>query len=56
MLLVAAGFAWFVVELNNPAAGSPVLFTIGLRRLRGLPRQSSRTPPSPYPDGRVGPA
>jgi signal transduction histidine kinase len=30
LLLTAAGFAWFVPELNNPAVDSPVAFTIGL--------------------------
>ncbi|MGW6277315.1 sensor histidine kinase [Kribbella sp. NPDC055071] len=28
--LTAAGFAWFLLEWNNPAAGSPIVFTIGL--------------------------
>jgi signal transduction histidine kinase len=30
VLLVAAGSAWFLVELNNPGVGSPVIFTVGL--------------------------
>ena len=29
-LLAAAGGAWLVVELNNPGAGSSLLFTLGL--------------------------
>jgi signal transduction histidine kinase len=29
-LLVAAGFAWFVVEANNPWVGSSLAFTVGL--------------------------
>ena len=29
-LLVAAGFAWFLAEFNNPGAGSEALFTTGL--------------------------
>ena len=29
-LLVAAGFAWFVTEWNNPGAGSAPVFTVGL--------------------------
>jgi signal transduction histidine kinase len=29
-LLVAAGFAWFLLEWNSPAIGSSVAFTIGL--------------------------
>src|SRR4029077_6093110 len=29
-LLVAAGFAWFLAEFNNPGAGSAALFTTGL--------------------------
>ena len=30
VLLVAAGSAWFLAELNNPGVGSPVVFTVGL--------------------------
>ena len=30
LLLVAAGYAWFLAELDNPGVGSPVVFTIGL--------------------------
>src|SRR5262245_61534418 len=29
-LLVASSVAWFLVEWNNPGAGSAVVFTIGL--------------------------
>src|SRR5262249_56622309 len=29
-ILVAASFAWFLLEWNNPAAGSAFVFTIGL--------------------------
>ena len=29
-LLAAAGFAWFLPELNNPGVDSPVAFTVGL--------------------------
>jgi signal transduction histidine kinase len=29
-LLAAAGCAWLLVEFNNPAVGSPVVFTVGL--------------------------
>jgi signal transduction histidine kinase len=29
-VLVAAGIAWFVAEWDNPAGGSPAVFTIGL--------------------------
>ncbi|HSC90612.1 MAG TPA: histidine kinase [Gaiellaceae bacterium] len=29
-LLVAAGFAWFLLEWNNPGIGSPLAFTAGL--------------------------
>ncbi len=30
VLLIAAGFAWFVTEWNNPGTGSSLVFTIGL--------------------------
>ena len=29
-LLVAGGFAWFLLEWNNPGIGSPLAFTLGL--------------------------
>jgi hypothetical protein len=29
-LLVVAGFAWFVLEWNNPASETPLAFTTGL--------------------------
>ena len=53
VLLVAAGFAWLVVELNNPAAGSPVLFTIGLVGYAACPAFVAHAALA-YPDGRVG--
>lgn len=36
-LLAAAGFAWFLVEFNNPGVGSTVLFTIGLATYAACP-------------------
>jgi len=30
LLLAASGFAWFLLEWNNPAIGSPLAFTAGL--------------------------
>ncbi|HVF79553.1 MAG TPA: histidine kinase, partial [Solirubrobacteraceae bacterium] len=53
VLLAAAGFAWLVVELNNPAVGSPVLFTIGLVAYAACPAVVAHAALA-YPDGRVG--
>jgi signal transduction histidine kinase len=51
--LAAAGGAWLLVELNNPGAGSPVLFTLGLLASAACPVLIAHAALS-YPDGRVG--
>ena len=53
VILAAAGGAWFLVELNNPAIGSPVLFTIGLLTYAACPAFVAHAALA-YPDGRVG--
>ncbi len=53
VILAAAGGAWFLVELNNPAIGSPVLFTIGLITYAACPALVAHAALA-YPDGRVG--
>jgi signal transduction histidine kinase len=54
-LLAAAGFAWFVPELTNPAAGSAVAFTTGIA-LSGLCPPIVAHATLGYPTGRLGPA
>jgi signal transduction histidine kinase len=51
-IVVAAGFAWLLVELNNPGAGSPVLFTIGLIAYAACPAIVAHAGLA-YPGGRV---
>jgi len=52
-ILVAASFAWFLLEWNNPAAGSAVVFTIGLVLYAAAPPLVAHAMLA-YPDGRVG--
>jgi signal transduction histidine kinase len=51
-ILAAAGGAWFAVELNNPGAGSPVLFTLGLLTYAACPALVAHAALA-YPDGRI---
>jgi signal transduction histidine kinase len=51
-LLAAAGGAWFVGELNNPGAGSALLFTLGLVGYAACPAVVAHAALA-YPDGRV---
>ncbi len=53
VLLVAAGFAWFVTEWNNPAAGSALVFTIGLLGYAVCPPLVAHAVLC-YPGGRLG--
>jgi signal transduction histidine kinase len=52
-LLAAAGCAWFLVELNNPEVGSPVLFTAGLLTSAAAPALVAHAALA-YPDGEIG--
>jgi signal transduction histidine kinase len=52
MLLVAAGAAWFLRELNNAGVGSPVLFTIGLLTYAVSPALLAHAALA-YPSGRI---
>jgi signal transduction histidine kinase len=52
-LLVAASFAWFLLEWNNPAAGSAGVFTAGLVLYAAAPPLVAHSMLT-YPDGRVG--
>lgn len=51
-ILVAASFAWFLLEWSNPAAGS-VVFTTGLVLYAAAPPLVAHAMLA-YPDGRVG--
>jgi signal transduction histidine kinase len=51
-MLVAASFAWFLLEWNNPAAGSAFVFTIGLVLYAAAPPLVAHAMLA-YPDGRV---
>src|SRR5690349_16253145 len=51
-ILVAASFAWFLLEWNNPAAGSAVVFTIGLVLYAAAAPLAAHAMLA-YPDGRV---
>jgi len=53
VILVAASFAWFLLEWNNPAAGSAVVFTLGLALYAAAPPLVAHAMLA-YPDGRVG--
>ena len=52
-LLIAAGFAWFVTEWNNPGAGSSLVFTIGLLGYAACPPLVAHAVLS-YPGGHLG--
>jgi signal transduction histidine kinase len=52
VILVAASFAWFVPEWNNPGAGSAVVFTAGLALYAAVPPLVAHAMLA-YPDGRV---
>jgi signal transduction histidine kinase len=52
VILVAASFAWFLLEWSNPAAGS-VVFTSGLVLYAAAPPLVAHAMLA-YPDGRVG--
>jgi signal transduction histidine kinase len=51
-ILAAASFAWFLLEWNNPAAGSDVVFTIGLVLYAAAAPLVAHAMLA-YPDGRV---
>jgi signal transduction histidine kinase len=52
-ILVAASFAWFLLEWNNPAAGAAFVFTTGLVLYAAAPPLVAHAMLA-YPDGRVG--
>ena len=52
-ILAAAGGAWFAVELDNPGAGSSLLFTLGVVTYAACPALVAHAALA-YPDGRVG--
>src|SRR6516165_8628440 len=52
-ILVAASFAWFLLEWNNPAAGSAGAFTAGLVLYAAAPPLVAHAMLA-YPEGRVG--
>ena len=52
-LLIIAGFAWFVTEWNNPAAGSSLVFTVGLVGYTACPPLVADAALR-YPSGRLG--
>jgi signal transduction histidine kinase len=51
-LLAAAGFAWFLAELDNPGVGSGAVFTIGLVAFAASAPLVAHAALA-YPDGRV---
>jgi signal transduction histidine kinase len=53
VILVAASFAWFLLEWDNPGAGSAFVFTIGLVLYAAAPPLVAHVMLA-YPDGRVG--
>ena len=52
VILVAASFAWFLPDWNNPGAGSAVVFTAGLALYAATPPLIAHAMLA-YPDGRV---
>jgi len=52
-ILVAASFAWFLLEWNSPAAGSAIVFSAGLVLYAAAPPLVAHAMLA-YPDGRVG--
>ena len=53
VLLAAGGFAWFIAEWNNPGAGSPLIFTVGLLLYAACPPLIAHAALS-YPSGQLG--
>jgi signal transduction histidine kinase len=53
LLLVAAGFAWLVLEWNNPRIGSALAFTVGLCLYTACPPLVGHAVLA-YPRGRLG--
>jgi signal transduction histidine kinase len=51
-LIAAAGFAWFVLEWNNPGIGSALAFTVGLCLYAACPPLAGHAVLS-YPSGRL---
>jgi signal transduction histidine kinase len=54
-LVVAAGFAWFLLEWNNPGIGSALAFTLGLCLYASCPPIVAHAVLA-YPTGRLGSA
>jgi signal transduction histidine kinase len=52
-LLAAAGFAWFLLEWNNPGVGSALVFTVGLCLYAACPPLAGHAVLA-YPGGRLG--
>jgi signal transduction histidine kinase len=52
-IFIAASFAWFLWEWNNQAAGSALVFTVGLVLYAAAPPLVAHAMLA-YPDGRVG--
>jgi signal transduction histidine kinase len=52
-ILVAASFAWFLLEWNSPVAGSAGVYTVGLVLYAAAPPLVAHAMLA-YPDGRVG--
>jgi signal transduction histidine kinase len=52
-LLTAGGFAWFLLEWNNPGIGSPLAFTVGLVLFAAAPPLFAHAVLA-YPAGRPG--
>ena len=55
LLLICAGFAWFMAEWNNPGVESSVVFTLGLVLYASCPPLVAHAALG-YPDGRLGSA
>ncbi len=53
VLLTAGGFAWFLLEWDNPGIGSPVAFTVGLVLFASAPPLFAHAV-LVYPGGRLG--
>lgn len=52
-LLASAGFAWFLIEWNNPGVGSALAFTMGQCLYAACPPLAGHAVLA-YPDGRLG--
>ena len=55
LLLICAGFAWFMAEWNNPGVESSVVFTLGLVFYASCPPMVAHAAMG-YPHGRLGSA